>query len=85
MNKILIIYDTNNEHKDLLIDRITSLDKNCCVFLNNCVIIETEHTPKEVYEIIQRDELDKTLMFVTTFDNTSCWGLMHDSFWKIRN
>lgn len=78
--KILIIYDPHIKDK-ILIDRIKSLGRNFS-FWENHWLIDTDHSCKEIYNIITKDNFESSSILITEIKDKEYWGRMQKSLWE---
>lgn len=82
-NVILIVFDNNIDNQKLLQDRIRAIDDSYICF-DNCGIISTILSPKEVYLRLSRDEFSEAHIacFILDLGFEKYWGMMPTSLWR---
>ena len=82
-NVILIVFDDNIDNQKLLQDRIRAIDDSYICF-DNCGIISTILSPKEVYLRLSRDEFSEAHIacFILDLGFERYWGMMPTSLWR---
>ena len=82
-NVILIVFDDNIDNQKLLQDRIRAIDDSYICF-DNCGIISTILSPKEVYLRLSRDEFSEAHIacFILALGFDRHRALMPTSLWR---
>lgn len=82
-NVILVIFDNNIDNQKLLQNRIRAIDDSYICF-DNCGIISTPLSPKEVYLRLSQDEFSEAHIacFVLDLAFERYWGMMPTSLWR---